>query len=172
MAGQGRGHHDREDLAGEHRLGDAGQAAFAVLFGAVWGVDSFVLHWTTMLDTYVPDWLRLGLGALLLVIAAILAVISMRTVFGEVRDPPAVIRTGLYARVRHPMYLSELLLYAGLVVLSLSLASIVVLVGALLFLRMICRYEERLLVERFGDAYRDYMRDVPMWIPRLRRKSP
>jgi len=29
--------------------------------------------------------------------------------------------------------------------------------------------EERELLDRFGDAYREYQRDVPRLIPRLRR---
>lgn len=31
----------------------------------------------------------------------------------------------------------------------------------------ICKYEEKLLVARFGDDYKSYMRDVPMLFPRL-----
>jgi protein-S-isoprenylcysteine O-methyltransferase Ste14 len=32
----------------------------------------------------------------------------------------------------------------------------------------ISRYEERLLLERFGDDYASYMCDVPLWFPRIR----
>ena len=38
---------------------------------------------------------------------------------------------------------------------------------AVLFLHHISRYEERLLLARFGEAYAQYMEEVPMWIPRL-----
>jgi protein-S-isoprenylcysteine O-methyltransferase Ste14 len=37
---------------------------------------------------------------------------------------------------------------------------------AIVFLHAISRYEERLLLARFGEAYEAYMREVPMWIPR------
>jgi protein-S-isoprenylcysteine O-methyltransferase Ste14 len=162
-------HGDREDLTGEHRWGDAGQAAFAVAFGLVWVADSFFLDWTAFANEVVPIWLRLCVGMPLLLAAALVASKTMRTVFGEVRDPPAVIRSGLYARSRHPMYFSEIMLYAGLVSTSLSIAAAAVAAGAVAFLYRICRFEERLLVDRFGEEYRKYMREVPMWIPRLRK---
>ena len=45
-----RGHHaDREDLAGEHKAGDAGQLIFLFVFLIVWVLDSFVLKYSTFL---------------------------------------------------------------------------------------------------------------------------
>jgi protein-S-isoprenylcysteine O-methyltransferase Ste14 len=163
--------HARADLIGEHRLGHAGQVFFAILFGAVWILDTFVLNWTTFVNNYVPDWVQMGLGFPLLLIGGILAVVSIQAVFGKERDPPAVLRSGLFAYLRHPTYFSEVLGYAGLLALSVSLAAAVVWIGAIVFLRALCRHEERLLLDRFGDEYRDYLRDVPMWIPRLRRRK-
>jgi len=40
-----------------------------------------------------------------------------------------------------------------------------------LFLHSISRYEEKLLVARFGKKYEDYMKQVPMWIPRITGKK-
>lgn len=159
----------RDDLTGEHRSGDVGQLICAVVFAAVWVVDTFGLEWTTFLNKVVPVALRTTLGLVLLATSGVLALVSIRTVFGERRDPPVVIRTGLYGVIRHPMYLSEVLLYAGFLFLSMSLAAAVVWVGIVAFLRHLCRHEEGLLLDRFGDEYRSYMRDVPMWVPRLRR---
>jgi protein-S-isoprenylcysteine O-methyltransferase Ste14 len=34
-----------------------------------------------------------------------------------------------------------------------------------IFLHYISRYEEKLLLARFGEEYEQYMREVPMWIP-------
>ncbi len=162
----------RPDLAGEHRFGDLGQAIFALLFAAVWIGDTFFLRLTTLGGESIPDWVQLTVGLILLGVSGFLAFSSLRTVFGEVRDPPVVIRTGLFAYIRHPMYLSEVLLYAGFIVMRVSLAAIVVWAGATLFLYLLCRHEEQLLKTRFGDEYRTYMREVPMWIPRLRARRP
>jgi protein-S-isoprenylcysteine O-methyltransferase Ste14 len=92
----------------------------------------------------------------------------LRIVFGEVRETPSVIRKGVFGLVRHPIYLSEVLLYLGLFMLTMSLAAGAILPGAAAFLHYLSRYEERLLLKRFGDDYRSYMREVGMWVPRLR----
>jgi protein-S-isoprenylcysteine O-methyltransferase Ste14 len=73
---------------------------------------------------------------------------------------------GIRARVRHPYYLGhfcELLgwtIGTGLLVLWAMLAFAIV-TGALMI-----RAEERELVARFGESYREYQRDVPAMFPR------
>jgi protein-S-isoprenylcysteine O-methyltransferase Ste14 len=94
----------------------------------------------------------------------------MTIVFNEVRETPGVMRKGVFGVVRHPIYYSEILLYLGLLLLRTSLAAAVIWIIAIGFLHFISRYEEKLLVERFGDDYRQYMKDVPMYFPRLRRR--
>jgi protein-S-isoprenylcysteine O-methyltransferase Ste14 len=159
----------RNDLTGEHTVGDAGQLVLALLFALTWIADTFFLRYTTFLNPHVPLVVRLPLGGAVLVLAAYLANTSLSIVFGEVRDPPCVIRESVFDWMRHPMYLSEILLYLGLLMFSLSLAAALVWVVAIGFLHTISRHEEKLLLARFGEAYAQYMREVPMWIPRLRK---
>ena len=161
----------RGDLAGEHRLSDAGQLILAVLFFGVWITDGLILRSTTVLNAYVPLALRIPFGVCVLVLSGYLARTGLGIVFGEIREPPQVIRTGVFGWVRHPIYLSEILLYFGLLLMSLSLAAAVVWLVAVGFLHYISRHEERLLLAQFGAAYEEYMRDVPMWIPRPKRKA-
>ena len=169
------GHKDpqrqRNDLAGEHKFGDAGQLILAILFGVTWVVDTFVLKHTTTLNHSMPNAIRIPVGIVLLVVSGYLAGTGLSIVFGEKRDTPGVIRKSVFGVVRHPIYLSEILLYLGLLMLSLSLAATFVWVIAILFLHYISRYEERLLLARFGEEYKRYMREVPMWIPRLRKRQ-
>lgn len=160
----------RDDLTGEHGWGDAGQLLFAFLFFGVWIADSFFLRYTTHLDQIVPTLVRKPIGVVLLFASAYCAWTGLRIVFGEVREQPSVIRKGVFGVVRHPIYLSEVLLYLGLFVLTMSLAAGVVWIGASAFLYYLSRHEETLLLERFGEAYESYMRDVGMWIPRIRKR--
>jgi protein-S-isoprenylcysteine O-methyltransferase Ste14 len=159
----------RDDLAGEHPLGDAGQLVLACLFAVIWIADTFLLKYTIFLNQYVPLAVRIPCGIMLLVLAGYLARTGLTIVFDEVRENPRVIRKGLFGVMRHPIYLSEILLYLGLLILSISLAAALVWVCAIFFLHYISRYEERLLLERFGREYEQYRREVPMWIPRLRK---
>ena len=165
-----RRHQHRDDLTGEHKSGDMGQIIFACVFAAVWVSDAFFLQYSTLLNQYVPFLVRLPISITLLALAAYLSLSGVRTVFGEKRSTPAVIRKGVFGMVRHPIYLGEILLYLGLFARHMSLAALGVLIAVAVFLHYISRYEEKLLVERFGKDYQDYMQSVPMWIPRLRRR--
>jgi protein-S-isoprenylcysteine O-methyltransferase Ste14 len=167
---KGRRGYRRPDLIGEHPLGDAGQLALACLFFAAWGVDTFALRYTTWLNGSVPLALRIPLGVLLLVVSLYLATTGLAIVFGEEREQPEVIRKSVFGVVRHPIYLSEILLYLGLLLFSLSLAAAGICAMAILFLHHISRHEERLLLARFGEEYARYLREVPMWVPRLRKR--
>ncbi|MDY0269783.1 methyltransferase family protein [Trichloromonas sp.] len=75
---------------------------------------------------------------------------------------------GVLAWTRHPWYLAGLLVLWGrdLTVAQLvtaSLLSLYLILGAFL--------EERRLLALFGDAYEEYRRRVPMFIPRRRRSG-
>jgi protein-S-isoprenylcysteine O-methyltransferase Ste14 len=75
----------------------------------------------------------------------------------------------MYRVVRHPRYLS-----AGLGVIANTLiinyTGMYVIVFAIFVMgHFLLAAEERELVDRFGDAYRRYQREVPSLIPRWRR---
>ncbi len=159
----------RHHLTGEHVITDIGQLILAVLFAGAWIADSFFLVLSISLNAYVPLAVRIPVGAVLLVLAAFMAQASHRAIFGETHKEPHVVRNGVFAVVRHPMYLSEILLYLGLLLMSLSLIAGAMWLATIGFLHYIARTEEKLLLARFGDEYRGYMREVPMWLPRPRR---
>jgi len=165
---KGRRHWD--ELTGEHTLGAVGQAFFACLFGVVWVADTYFLRYTTFLNEYIPSIIRIVLGVAFLILSGYLAGTGLAIVFGAGRRNTGVIREGVFNYVRHPIYLSEILLYLGLLMLSMSLAATFVWFMAVCFLHYISRHEERLLLARFGTDYKQYMRAVPMWIPRLKKK--
>ena len=139
----------------------------ACLFAATWISDTFFLKYTTSLNHYVPLGIRIPLGVVLLVLSGYLARTGLSIVFGDKREDPGVIRKSVFNLVRHPIYLSEILLYLGFLMLSISLAAAAVWAVAIAFLHYISRHEERLLLARFSEEYEQYMREVPMWIPRF-----
>ena len=97
----------RDDLTGEHKLGDRGQIIIACLFSATWISDSFFLDYSTFPDQYVPIVVRIPVGIVLLGLAAYLAGKGLSIVFGEKRHEPVVIRKSIFNVVRHPVYLIE-----------------------------------------------------------------
>lgn len=158
----------REDLAGEHSFGDAGQFILFIIFMAVWITDAFVFKYSTLLNNYIPFYaIRLWLAIIILFTAGYMAGTGLKIVFGTFRENPHVIRQGVYGVVRHPQYISESMLYLGLILLNTSLAAIFVWIIVIIFLHYLMRYEEKVLLKRYGDEYRQYMKDVPMYCPRI-----
>jgi len=164
-------HDHRDDLTGEHPLTDIGQLILAVLFFGAWIADAVVFDLTTFLQPYMIGAACAPIAVCLFALSGYMAWASHRTIFGTRRETPHVVRTGLFRLVRHPMYLSEILLYLGFLLLGSSLIATGVWLLTIGFLHYVARKEEQLLLVRFGDEYSQYMREVPMWIPRLRRRK-
>jgi protein-S-isoprenylcysteine O-methyltransferase Ste14 len=83
------------------------------------------------------------------------------------RQNATLVTNGPYRWVRHPFYVTAALLMASVTVLTanwlIRLASLTVL--ALLAFRT--PKEERLLIERFGQQYKDYMARTNRFFPRM-----
>ncbi len=104
----------------------------------------------------------------ILLISGYLAKSGLSIVFGEVREEPCVIKKGVFAVVRHPVYLGSILLYLGLLMFTLSIMSAIVWIIIVAFYYFISKHEEKLLLGKFGEEYEDYMKKVPMLIPRIK----
>jgi protein-S-isoprenylcysteine O-methyltransferase Ste14 len=70
---------------------------------------------------------------------------------------------GMYAVVRHPLYLFSLLAIWPTPTLTLNV--LLFNIGATIYFVVGSRIEERRLEKAFGDVYRDYQRQVPWLIP-------
>jgi len=160
----GRRHQNRNDLAGEHPLGDAGQIIAFFLFLLVWGLDSFVLRFSTFFAETVPLFARLAVAGPVFLFSGYLAYAGLKTVFREVREVPQVLQKGVFSISRHPIYLSTLLLYLALFVTTFSLLSLALLPAVFMFYRSIAIFEERLLERKFGREYEGYKVKTPRWL--------
>ncbi len=86
-------------------------------------------------------------------------------------DPPKrLVMRGLYRWVRNPMYLGVWSAVLGEALLYRSRNLLIYLVILMLLQYLFVRfYEEPALLRRFGEAYREYCRRVPRWVPRVPR---
>jgi protein-S-isoprenylcysteine O-methyltransferase Ste14 len=144
----------------------------AVAFFGVWVLDSFLLHFSDGLSESVPLAIRLVAGGIMVGLAIWVFRLAEKVLFREAPDEPGVIDTGILGHVRHPLYLSELLVYIGLALGTLSLLALGTCAFVLLALDRIARYEERDLVRLFGESYVAYQKQVPKWLPRIFARKP
>jgi len=86
-----------------------------------------------------------------------------------VAPPQHLVVTGLYRRVRNPMYVSVVAIILGQALLFGDWRLIVY--GAVFWLAyhvFVLLYEEPTLKQTFGPEYEAFRANVPRWIPRLR----
>jgi protein-S-isoprenylcysteine O-methyltransferase Ste14 len=167
-----KGYHNRPDLVGEHKTGDTGQLVLLVIFLIVWIMDSFIFKFSSPpYGKYIPFYLRAIVSLIVLITAWIMARKGLKIIFGEKRDKPTLINYSVFKIVRHPIYLSAILLYLGLIILTFSVASFIVWIITIIFYFYISRYEEKILINEFGEEYKEYMKEVPMLLPCIFKKK-
>jgi protein-S-isoprenylcysteine O-methyltransferase Ste14 len=76
---------------------------------------------------------------------------------------------GIYARVRHPQYVGFILIMLGFLVQWPTLPTLVMFPILLVMYVRLAKREEQQMIAEFGEAYREYARRVPAFIPRLIR---
>ena len=139
------------------------------------GLLAYVINpeWMSWSSVGLPIWVRwLGVG--LGVFAAALLIVVFRTLGTNLTDTVVtrarhtLVTSGPYRWVRHPFYVAFALAVAANSVVTANwfLALTGVITIALLVIRT--RTEEEKLIERFGDAYRNYMERTGRFIPRLK----
>ena len=84
-------------------------------------------------------------------------------------DPPQrLVIAGPYRHVRNPMLTSVFIMQTAEALLLNSWAIFILLlvfvIGNMLYFPFV---EEKSLEKRFGDAYQEYRRNIPRWLPRL-----
>jgi protein-S-isoprenylcysteine O-methyltransferase Ste14 len=92
--------------------------------------------------------------------------LGWRTHMPSVKD--TLVRHGLYAYVRHPIYAGGFAIVAGLALIRPTSAFVTACMLGFIWLIVQARLEEIDLLQRMPD-YKDYMKQVPRFLPRLRR---
>ena len=110
-------------------------------------------------------------GSLLLIASIFIFLKSKRDLaqafypYPEPKTGAPFITSGIYARVRHPMYLAFLVGSFGLTLIKQSLLLTVSTLLLILVLNIKYRFEDRLLSDRWSEA-KEYQKSVPALIPR------
>ncbi|MFQ5838344.1 MAG: methyltransferase family protein [Thermoplasmata archaeon] len=106
-------------------------------------------------------------------------------VYAKATGERDIIRTGIYAYIRHPLYLTFILVPVGILLLTLNYLALLILAafsvftdsdlrecgreGKFTFIATAIRCEEKGLLKKYGSDYEEYMRTTGRLFPRIRR---
>jgi len=129
--------------------------------------------WLDFANYTLPTWAGWA-GVLLIILALIVfwrAHVDLKTNWSpslEIREKHELITRGIYGYIRHPMYASQWLwVIAQPLLLQNWLAGWLDLFIFILFYALRVRAEEKLMIDTFGEQYRDYMKKVGGVFPKL-----
>ena len=153
---------DRAAVEREGRGMFAVRAASFVLILAVLALYGIQHPWIRTLNFRLPGWLRwvgliVGLAGLGLWTWTQAALGTMWSAQLQLREQHCLVATGPYARMRHPLYTAMCVWSIGVALVTANwvFAALAAMVMAVFFTRV--PREEHMMIEQFGDEYREYM---------------
>ncbi|MFW9919455.1 MAG: methyltransferase [Candidatus Thorarchaeota archaeon] len=88
----------------------------------------------------------------------------------EIQKEHVIISEGIYSHVRHPMYTSMNAFSIAVAIMSSNLLLIIFAFLVALPFPWLARKEEAMLIDQFGDDYREYMKGTGRFLPLLRKQ--
>ena len=110
----------------------------------------------------------LPLSNIIMLIGIVLIIFGWRQIFTA---KGKLVTTGIYAHVRNPQYLGMLLLTLGMNVQWLTILSLLLWPLLVILYYRLAREEAKEMEEKFGEKFRRYEQNVPLFIPRLRKRN-
>ena len=134
-----------------------------------------VTNWLDFADYHLPTWMG-WLGVVLLAGAVLIFIRAHRDLKAnwsptlEIRQDHTLETRGIYGYIRHPMYASQWLwVIAQILLLQNWLAGPIGLLFFIPFYILRVQAEEKMMLDTFGDSYRQYMKKTGGVIPKLSR---
>ena len=157
--------HKRHNLPGEHAVTDIGQLILFAIFVLVMVFDIFIFQFSNKTLGTLSQMVTIPLFLIFFLIGGYFILTSHRIIFRETDKEVSVVTKGVFNIVRHPMYFGSIFLFFSFVILSNSVLAFLIWIVICFFYYFIARYEEKLLVNKYGDKYEEYQKKVPMFVP-------
>ncbi|MGD0342067.1 MAG: isoprenylcysteine carboxylmethyltransferase family protein [Bacteroidales bacterium] len=125
----------------------------------VWFQNSFSLH-------QIISWILL-FGSIYPALAGFLLLKRMGKSEQSFENTTVLVKSGIYRYIRHPLYCSLILLGTGIMFKNPGNLQLVTGAINLVAAYLTARIEEKEMLARFGDDYRQYMGETKMFIPKL-----
>jgi len=140
-------------------------------------IPGLILWFSGKLESYQLMTLSIVSGGILILVglSIIWTTVSLFTDYGKgtpapYSPPKILVAIGIYRYVRNPMMIGVWSVLIGEASLFMSIG---ILIWFLIFfitsILFVTLWEEEDLENRFGESYCEYKRNVPRWVPRIRR---
>ena len=84
---------------------------------------------------------------------------------GNIENTTVLVKSGVYSIIRHPLYFSLLLLGTGVMMKDPDLPALIPGGINLVAIWFTALAEEKEMVKKFGEPYKEYMKETKMFIP-------
>ncbi len=134
----------------------------------------FLTPWIDFASIFLPAWLRWGGGGIVCLGIGLFcwahnALGKNWTAVLALSSEHKMVQSGPYRHIRHPMYSAFFIIGIGFVILSANwLVGIIYLVPLLAMYLSRASSEEKMMIDRFGDSYRLYMKHTGRLFPRYK----
>lgn len=103
-----------------------------------------------------PIGMFLVLSGFLIIIAAFFKI----GIIPSLRKKSVLMKKGIYGIVRHPIYSGTLITFFGIVIIFYALVSLIYFPISVILYNLMIRYEEKALIEEYGEEYTEYKKQV------------
>jgi len=101
-------------------------------------------------------------GFLIYLLGVIIETIAMIDFFTTAVDKP--VTKGVYCFSRNPMYFGMFLIFVGTSIACVSWVFLLLTAVFIILSHIVVVSEERFCLQKYGNAYREYMNKIPRWI--------
>ena len=143
------------------------------ILSAVFGINIPWLHmrghlWATLLGYGdVGALIEMIIGLSIVAVGLILIVRGWHLIY-RTRHEDRLVTEGVYQYIRHPQYTGIYLVVFGQIVHWPTILTLILFPFIVIAYYRLARREEKDLTAKFGEPYRHYMEQVPMFFPRFR----
>ena len=123
----------------------------------VWFQDPFSLH-------QIISWILLILSAYF-GLAGFLLLKRKGKSTRNFENTTVLVKSGVYSLIRHPLYFSLFLLGTGVMMKEPDLPALILGVINLVAVYLTSITEEKEMIEKFGEPYKEYVKETKMFIP-------